>query len=57
LGLGELDPECANVNDCAVDGVLRRHSPYYFKFLGADKTVSENRSALDSLFASMKASK
>ena len=31
--------------------------PFYFKFLGADKTVTENRGALEELFASMKASK
>jgi len=31
--------------------------PFYFKFLGADKTVAENRKALDGLFASMKLSK
>lgn len=30
--------------------------PYYFKFLGADKTVIENREALEGLFASMKVS-
>lgn len=30
--------------------------PYYFKFLGDDKVVSENRSALDELFASMQLS-
>lgn len=31
--------------------------PFYFKFLGADETVIENRKALEGLFASMKASK
>lgn len=31
--------------------------PFYFKFLGADKTVTENRGALEGLFASMKAPK
>jgi hypothetical protein len=31
--------------------------PFYFKFLGADKTVVENRKALEGLFASMTASK
>ena len=31
--------------------------PFYFKFLGADETVVENRKALESLFQSMKASK
>ena len=25
IGVGQLDPECATVNDCAVDRVLRRH--------------------------------
>jgi hypothetical protein len=25
IGVGQLDPERGNVNDCAVDGVLRRH--------------------------------
>ena len=24
IGVGELDPECGNINDCAVDGVSRR---------------------------------
>ena len=32
------------------------NGPYYFKFLGADKTVVENRKALEGLFASLKAS-
>lgn len=31
--------------------------PFYFKFLGADKVVVENRKALEGLLASMKASK
>ena len=31
--------------------------PFYFKFLGADKTVAENRQALEGLFRSMKAPK
>lgn len=31
--------------------------PFYFKFLGADKTVVENRKGLEGLFASMTASK
>ncbi len=31
--------------------------PFYFKFLGADKTVTENRRALEGLFRSMKAPK
>jgi hypothetical protein len=31
--------------------------PFYFKFLGADKAVADNRKALEGLFASMKASK
>jgi hypothetical protein len=31
--------------------------PFYFKFLGADKTVVDNRKALKGLFASMKTSK
>jgi hypothetical protein len=26
IGVGELDPERGNVNDCAVNEVLRRHS-------------------------------
>lgn len=30
--------------------------PFYFKFLGADKTVLENRKALAGLFESMRAS-
>ena len=31
--------------------------PFYFKFLGADKVVVENRKAFEGLLASMKASK
>jgi len=31
--------------------------PFYFKFLGADRTVVENRKALEGLLASMTASK
>ena len=27
MGVGQLDPERGNVNDCAVDEVLRRHRP------------------------------
>jgi len=27
IEVGELDPERGNVNDCAVDEVLRRHNP------------------------------
>ena len=26
IGVGQLDPERANINDCAVNGVLRRDS-------------------------------
>lgn len=36
--------------------VNTRSGPYYFKFLGADKVVTENRQALEAVFQSMKAS-
>ena len=41
IGVGQLDPERANINDCAVNGVLRRDNPRApFQFEGTiDRVV------------------
>ncbi|MBW2548137.1 MAG: hypothetical protein JRE82_13080, partial [Deltaproteobacteria bacterium] len=49
--IGYRDPECGNVNDCAVDGVLRRHSVFdasavldvEFGMQGAQRTGNDTR--------------
>jgi len=38
-----------------IAGIVQTPSgPYYFKFLGADQVVKDNRAALDGLLKSMK---
>ena len=35
--VGQPDPERGNVNDCAVDGVLRRHIPFRIRTIRTDR--------------------
>ena len=42
IAVGELEPERGNVNDCAVDGVLRRHRIVGFGSLAEITTPSRS---------------
>jgi hypothetical protein len=56
MGAGSPQPQAQTGQRMIATIVNTASGPYYFKFLGPDKTVTENRGALDRLLASMKAS-
>jgi len=57
MGAGSPDGKGRSGQRMIATIVETPEGPYYFKFLGTDKTVVENRKALEGLFASMKAPK